>query len=93
LGSSNVVVTSDHNIEFGVRDGDCASSPGTNVCSDPLFMNEPSQTWTGESQLDNFNLNVSSGSPAIGAGVPIPGLTTDYNGNPYANPPAIGAVQ
>ncbi len=92
-GSSNVVVTSDHNLEFGVRNGDCGSSPGTNLCSDPLLMNEPSQTWTGEAQLDNFNFHLSSTSPAIGAGVPIPGLTTDYYGNPYANPPAIGAVQ
>ncbi len=34
--------------------------------------------------------HVQGGSPAIGAGVAIPGITTDFEGNAYTNPPNIG---
>ena len=84
-------VTEDHNLYFNMRNGSC-SSPG-DICSDPLFVNEPPLTLVSESQLDNFNFNLSSTSPAIGTGVAITGITTDFNGNPRPNPPAIGAVE
>lgn len=53
-----------------------------NVRSDPLFTNAATGDFT-----------LQSGSPCIGAGVSIPGLTTDYAGNPVANPPSIGAFE
>jgi Bacterial Ig-like domain (group 3)/Chitobiase/beta-hexosaminidase C-terminal domain/Bacterial Ig-like domain (group 2) len=60
---------------------------------DPLFIGEPASPISAESVLDNFNFTPSSGSPAIGAGVAIPGLTTDFNGNTRPNPPSIGAIE
>lgn len=39
---------------------------------------------------DNWNLHLKAGSPAIGAGKPISGFTTDFDGNPLTNPPSIG---
>jgi hypothetical protein len=35
----------------------------------------------------------SSQSPAIGTGAALPGLTTDFLGNPRANPPSKGALE
>ncbi len=72
--------------------GACTYS-GETCASDPLLVNEPSQTWSGESQLDNFTFNLTSGSPAKGAGVAVPGLTTDYNGYNYVTPPSDGALE
>jgi hypothetical protein len=36
---------------------------------------------------------LQSGSPCIGAGTPISGLTTDYAGNAVNDPPSIGALE
>jgi len=64
---------------------------------DPLFVNEPANSMTtsisAETDLDNFNFTPSSSSPANGAGVTIPGLTTDFNGNTRPSPPSIGAIE
>jgi hypothetical protein len=97
---SNVVVSSAYNNEFGIRNGD---NCGTNhiTCSDPLLQNEPAVPWPGTiSDLDVFNpfvtgngFSPSSGSPLRGAGTPVSGLTTDYNGVTRPNPPTIGAVE
>ena len=82
----------------GANEGSaCGTCSFTNeVCSDPLFTNEPSQTWTSNSQLDpsgGFNFSLTSGSPAKYAGVAIGGLTNDYNGLPYHSPPSDGALE
>ena len=97
---ANIVITSSYNNEFGIRNGDTC---GTNniTCVDPLLVNEPAVPWPGSiTDLDVFNPFVSgnsfyptSGSPLIGAGTPITGLTTDYYGVAQPNPPTIGAVQ
>ena len=97
---SNVVVTSSYNNEYGIRSGDAC---GTNniTCADPAMVNETPQPWSGsQTSLDVYNpfltgnsLYPSSGSPLVGAGTAINGLTTDYYGVPQSNPPTIGAVK
>jgi hypothetical protein len=65
------------------------------------MVNEPVVPWPGDvTDLDVFNPFVSgnsfyptSGSPLIGAGTPISGLTTDYYGVAQPNPPTIGAIK
>lgn len=100
--AGTLVLTSSHNNYFGVR----AISPdvcgtGSITCNDSLFVNEPSQTWTNEAALDVFNpfagsansFYPSSGSPLLGAGAALGGLTTDYYGTTRPNPPAIGGAE
>ena len=87
-----VVLSSANNIEYGVRNGDACS--GSILCIDPLLVNEPAQgAVPPETTLDNFNFHPAVNSPAIGAGIAIPGLTTDYYGAKRPNPPTIGAVE
>jgi uncharacterized repeat protein (TIGR02059 family) len=51
-----------------------------NLTSDPLFVS-------------STNFHLQTGSPAIGKGLTISGLTTDYDGNTIKNPPTIGAYE
>jgi len=67
--------------------GTLYDTTGSILGSDPLFTNA-SGTYSSGS---DFNLR--STSPAQGAGVYIPGLTSDYAGNPVHNPPSIGAYE
>jgi hypothetical protein len=103
-GTSSSNVTRDHNDFFGVRNTGCPTTGFTGeVCTDPLLVNEPPQTWISESQLDVFNSStgdweLTSGSPAKYAGVSIGGLTTDYNGFPWNTTispftPSMGALE
>lgn len=62
-----------------------APVPVNNQCGDPLLV--------GETNINAINPNLTSSSPAIGAGIFISGITTDYNGTTRANPPAIGAFE
>ena len=55
------------------------------TCGDPDMV--------GESNINAINPNITSSSPAINSGIAISGITTDYNGNTRANPPAIGAME
>jgi len=50
--------------------------------ANPLFAN-----------LAAHDFHLSTGSPAIRAGVTIPALTTDADGGPRTSPPDIGAYQ
>jgi hypothetical protein len=66
------------------------------ICSDPLLLNEPSQTWVSEAALDVFNPFIAhnsfyptSGSPLLGAGT-TGGASVDYYGVASSN--LIGAV-
>jgi hypothetical protein len=98
---TGVVLNTSHNDEFGMRDGTCPSTANGMICSDPLLLNEPSQTWSSESALDVFNPFVagnsfypSSSSPLLGAGITYRGiLSTDYAGNAQTSPPVMGAVE
>lgn len=67
----------------------CPTNHETNaICTDPNLTDE---TW----HLYGFG-NVapaSSGSPATGAGVAFPDITTDYSGQTRGNPPTIGAYE
>jgi hypothetical protein len=88
-GLSNAMVTADHNLWSTIRSG-CPDSGGvaaeTNyVCADPLLA--------GESNIDAINPSLTSTSPAIGAGVSITGITTDFNNVTRPNPPSIGAQE
>jgi hypothetical protein len=99
---STFFFTGSYNNEYGLKGG-TTDTCGTNnnTCVDPKMKGEPAQGWPGsEAALDVFNPFVpnnsfypSSGSPLIGAGTPITGLTTDYYGTPRPNPPSIGAVE
>jgi len=80
-----------NNIYFGVGHNACPPAAGTGVCTDPLLVNEP--IWTGESSLDNFDFDITAGSPAKGAGTPILGLLLDYTGLAWGSTPSIGAYQ
>jgi hypothetical protein len=76
-----------------------ATYPGETT-ADPLMLNEPSQTWTSETQLDPFNPHTTnnsfyptSASPLVGTGTTYTGIpTNDYFGIVYSNPPPIGGV-
>jgi hypothetical protein len=82
------------NVWFGFAAGSGNCSYVGEICnSDPLFVNEPLQTWTSNSQLDPFNFSITSSSPAKYAGVAIGGLTNDYNGLPWHSPPSVGALE
>jgi hypothetical protein len=93
-GALGINLVTSHNIEFGVRNGDCPTGGAGNICLDPLLVGEPAPgTIPAESTLDNFNFHLTSNSPAVGAGATYTGLpSTDYYGTPTPNPPVIGAV-
>ena len=47
-----------------------------------------------QTELDNFNFNISNGSAAVGTGITYTGVpATDYNGVNRPNPPSMGAVE
>ena len=61
-------------------------------CTAPGFQNElPS--FTTEAALDNYSFTLSSGSPLGSAGVPVNGLTTDFDSNAWKTSPSVGALQ
>ena len=95
INDPSINLVDSHNVEFGLRNGDCSPIQGTgNICLDPQFVGEPAQAgFVSESTLDNFNFHLTGNSPAIGAGATYPALpSTDYYGTPTSNPPVIGAV-
>jgi hypothetical protein len=63
------------------------------LCLDPQFVNEPTGQGPNftELQLDNFNFTPTSGSPAKGAGLSLPAVTIDFNGQVRTSPLTIGA--
>jgi hypothetical protein len=91
---SYITINTSNNIEYGTRNGACPSDGADPICTDPLFVNEPAQSVTAQSALDNFNFYPSISSPAILAGTTYAGLPSyDYYGVPTASPPVVGAVQ
>ena len=88
---ASVVINGSHNVEYGIRNGDTCGA-NANICSDPQLANEAPQTLlTLESLLDSLDFHPSSSSPAIGAGISITGLTTDYYGTARTTA-TVGAV-
>jgi hypothetical protein len=86
-------VSGSNNLYFGIGHGyscSTASAP-KGICQDPKFVNEP--IFTDETSLDNFNFNVTPGTPAKGVGIFLPSLTLDYSGTQRPNPPSIGALE
>lgn len=90
---TNIKLTTNNNVEFGIRNGDVCGTNG-NQCVDPLLTNEPiQQSWTTYTFLDNFNFVPTPASPALLKGVSYVGmLTTDALGNAQSVPPVVGAV-
>jgi hypothetical protein len=87
-------VIRNNNDYYNMRDDGCPSTGfAGEICTDPQFVAEPTSPITAESDLDNFNFNPSSTSPAISSGVAIPSVTTDYTGYLRPNPPSMGAYQ
>jgi hypothetical protein len=87
-GLSSAIATVSNNLWSTMRTGcpDAAVPQETNyVCADPLLA--------GESNIDAINPSLTSTSPAIGAGVSITGITTDFNNVTRPNPPSIGAQE
>jgi hypothetical protein len=62
------------------------------LCVSPKFINQPT-VFLPEVLLDNFNFNLATGSPAIGTGVVVSGVTNDYSGTIRPSPPSIGAYE
>ncbi len=88
VGMLTTTVTADHNLWWSMRSlcPDNSLTGETNyVCGNPLLVSG--------SNIDAINPNLTSGSAAIGAGVSITGITTDYNGVARPSPPAIGAME
>ena len=72
-----------NNGQSNVSDINITPSPYTisgNLTSDPLFVS-------------SSDFHLQTGSPAIAKGIVISGVTTDYAGNNYNNPPSIGAYE
>jgi hypothetical protein len=72
-----------NNLAFGAGSAvpNAANITGT-VTRDPQLLN-----------VNGHNFKPQPGSPAIGAGVPIPGLTRDISGISRRAPPSIGAYE
>jgi hypothetical protein len=59
----------------------------------PLVTSQPATPISVESALDNYNMALSSSSPAVSAGIALSGQTTDYLGVAWASTPSQGALQ
>jgi hypothetical protein len=100
---TGIRMTNSYNNEYGLKGGTTDTCGVNNItCVDPLLVNEPAPPFPGtETSFDVFNPFAGPGnsfypastSPLIGAGVAISGLTTDYYGMAFTNPPVIGAIQ
>ncbi len=59
----------------------------------PLFINQPANPITNEAIFDTFTGHITSSSPLIGAGIPIPAILVDGAGLVRPSPPSIGAYE
>jgi hypothetical protein len=86
-----------NNIYYGIGHGfTCPTGYANEKCVTPDFINQPAGTGTTftQSELDAFNFNITSGSPATGTGITYTGVPAlDYNGVSRPTPPSIGAVE
>ena len=88
--------TRDHNVFFNVRMGNCPiplhEGESCNTV-DPRLLGQPATPIRSEAALDGFNFHPSPHSRVVGAGVPVPGLTTDGSGAQRPARPSIGALE
>jgi hypothetical protein len=85
-----------HNDFYNIDTGWCPTPLQTaETCNteNPSFVSQPASPLSAESAMDNYNFTPASGSPLIDAGIAIPEVTTDHNGNTRPNPPSVGAVE
>jgi len=80
VAAGGAAISEDHNVLGSVRSGVAAGSGS--VVANPL-LTDPA----------NDDLTLQAGSPCIGAGVAIAGITSDYNGRARSDPPDIGAIR
>ncbi len=94
LGDHSVNVSTDHDLFFDLRSKPCPYFGHTDlICTSPELVNQPPSTLSSESELDHFNFYPLVGSPAVGHGVPVSGVTKDYFGATRPIPPTVGAVE
>lgn len=86
----NPFIARDHNIYYNMR---TCPSGSSERCVNPKLANMP--VWSGEASLDQIDFHLTSGSPARGAGIAVPGLVKDYSDVPRPANAAtdIGAFQ
>ncbi len=82
-----------NNLYYGLRNVRCLLGLSNEQCTDPKFVSEPH--FMKEADLDKFDFHLSSTSPALRAGVPIPEVKTDIDGKPRPSTgnPDLGAYQ
>jgi hypothetical protein len=78
-----------NNATFGQRNNWACPRAGESnaICSDPGLTDETYHTY------GYGNMAPTSGSILLGAGVAVPGITVDYNGQTRKTPPSIGAYE
>ena len=89
-----------NNVYYGFRGGCMAGqavgSTGGVIskesCTDAYFQNEPA-SFTNEAMFDGYNFALASQSPLVASGVPVAGLTQDFDSNAWKNPPSVGALE
>lgn len=86
--AANASCKVEHNIVFG--SGVTLGAPSS--CSTSANMSETDPKLVNATQPP-YDFRLRPESPAIGAGVAIPGATVDFEGTPRANPPCIGAYE
>lgn len=93
-GDPSIKLSLDHDLFAHLRAWPCPLIGRSDlICSDPAFVSEPPLRISAESQLDGFNFHPTSGSPAVGHGIPVDRLRLDYFGVIRPTPPSIGAVE
>lgn len=68
--------------EFNARNLAATDTIADNIGGNPLFLDEDTQDY-----------HLSTGSPAVNAGIAITGYTTDKDGETWDTPPSIGAYE
>ncbi len=95
---ANYFVFRDHNDIFNTANG-CSDAISTEICTSPVWLNQYSTAspiptpLSNETVLDGITGELDTGSPLPGAGMLLPGITTDITGASRPNPPAIGAYE
>jgi hypothetical protein len=91
------IINRKNNIYSGIGHGfTCPTGFTGEKCVSPGFVGQPTGNGSAfvESELDNYNFHLASGSAAIGAGITYSSIPTlDYFSVTRLNPPSIGAVE